>query len=292
MNDRPKLLIVEDDAQIARQLKWALVDDYDIHLAKDASSALKMVTSKNPEVVTLDLGLPPRPQEAVVGMKLLKQMLQYAPRTKIVVVTGNDDRENAMQAIGQGAWDYYHKPVNIEELKMILRRAFHVFALERENMKKQKNGESKAGFEGLIGSSTEMNKVYDKIRKVAPSAVSVLVLGESGPIEIRGNMNLSERGEVFVDGILVDRLQIVTFEQPYALRKAGNSLFFLNDPSQSEIEVEHIRVKQGFLEESNVNPIEEMVAMMTLYRYFEADQKAIQTQDEILQQAVNEIGKV
>ena len=119
-----------------------------------------------------------------------------------------------------------------------------------------------------------------------------LVLGESGPIEIRGNMNLSERGEVFVDGILVDRLQIVTFEQPYALRKAGNSLFFLNDPSQSEIEVEHIRVKQGFLEESNVNPIEEMVAMMTLYRYFEADQKAIQTQDEILQQAVNEIGKV
>ena len=180
MNGRPKLLIVEDDVQIARQLKWALADQYDIHLAKDASSALKKVAVKKPEVVTLDLGLPPRPQEAVVGMKLLGQILQGESHTKIVVVTGNGDRENALKAITKGAWDYYHKPINIDELKIILDRAFHVSSLERENLQHQKESESEAGFEGLIGSSPEMRDVYSKISKVAASDVSVLVVGESG----------------------------------------------------------------------------------------------------------------
>ena len=180
MDGRPKLLIVEDDVQIARQLKWALADQYDVHLAKDASSALKKIAAKKPQVVTLDLGLPPRPQEAVEGMNLLKQIHQYDSHAKVIVVTGNGDRESAMQAIGQGAWDYYHKPINIEELKMILSRAFHVASLERENLRCQQETASEAGFERLIGSSPEMKEVYTKIRKVAASDVSVLVVGESG----------------------------------------------------------------------------------------------------------------
>ena len=180
MDGRSKLLIVEDEVQIARQLKWALADQYDIHLAKDASSALKKVAGKKPQVVTLDLGLPPRPQEAVEGMNLLKQIHRYDSHAKVIVVTGNGDRESAMQAIGQGAWDYYHKPINIEELKMILSRAFHVASLERENLRCQQETASEAGFERLIGSSPEMKEVYTKIRKVAASDVSVLVVGESG----------------------------------------------------------------------------------------------------------------
>jgi len=180
MDGRSKLLIVEDEVQIARQLKWALADQYDIHLAKDASSALKKVAAEKPQVVTLDLGLPPRPQEAVEGMNLLKQIHRYDSHAKVIVVTGNGDRESAMQAIGQGAWDYYHKPINIEELKMILSRAFHVASLERENLRCQQETASEAGFEGLIGSSPEMKEVYTKIRKVAASDVSVLVVGESG----------------------------------------------------------------------------------------------------------------
>ena len=180
MNGRPKLLIVENDSQIARQLKWALAGEYDIHLAKDASATLKTVMSKKPEVITLDLGLPPRPQEAVVGLKLLGQIIQCEPHTKVIVVTGNGDRDSALQAISQGAWDYYHKPINIDELKVILGRAFHVCSLERENLQHQKESESEAGFEKLIGSSAEMNRVYTKIRKVAASDVSVLIVGASG----------------------------------------------------------------------------------------------------------------
>jgi flagellar basal-body rod protein FlgF len=119
-----------------------------------------------------------------------------------------------------------------------------------------------------------------------------LVMGENGPIEVRGEVSVNERGEVFVNHALVDRLRVVTFDKPYPLRKLGNSLFVLEDESTPEIEVENVRMKQGFLEESNVNAIEEMVAMLTLFRYFEADQKVLQTQDDILGKAANDIGKV
>jgi two-component system NtrC family response regulator len=180
MNFKRKLLIVEDDVQVARQLKWGLSDEYEVHLAKDASSTLKKIAAEKPQVVTLDLGLPPRPKEALVGMKLLGQILQSEPDSKIIVVTGNDDRENAMKAISQGAWDYYQKPIDTDELKIILKRAFHVRLLEGEYHQQQKQYESEAGFEGLIGGSPEMNEVYTKIRKVAASDVSVLVIGESG----------------------------------------------------------------------------------------------------------------
>jgi two-component system NtrC family response regulator len=180
MSNKEKLLVVEDDAEISRQLKWALADEYEIHLAQDAPSALKILKTKKPAVVTLDLGLPPRPHEAAIGMELLGKILQLEPSAKVVVVTGNNDRENAMQAISQGAWDYYHKPIKIDELKVILSRAFHVNTLERENLELQKKVEEKGRLDDLIGSSPEMNETFAKIRKVASSDVSVLVVGDSG----------------------------------------------------------------------------------------------------------------
>lgn len=180
MSSKPDLLIVEDDPQISRQLKWALGDDYNIHLARDPSAALKVVMNKKPPVITLDLGLPPKPQEAEGGLKLLGEILQYQPHAKVVVVSGYGDRENALQAISQGAWDYYSKPIEIEDLKVIISRAFHVCSLERENLWRQEQCEPVSGFEGLIGSSPQMNDVFKKIRKVASSDVSVLIFGESG----------------------------------------------------------------------------------------------------------------
>ena len=124
MSTKEKLLIIEDDTEVSRQLKWALADEYDVHLAKDEMSALKALRSKTPAVVTLDLGLPPKPDEATVGMELLGKILQVEPGAKVVVVTGNDDRENAVKAVSHGAWDYYHKPIKVDELKVILNRAF------------------------------------------------------------------------------------------------------------------------------------------------------------------------
>jgi len=119
-----------------------------------------------------------------------------------------------------------------------------------------------------------------------------LVMGENGPIEARGEVSVNEQGDVFVNRVRVDRLRVVTFDKPYPLRKQGNSLFVLEDESTPEVEVENVRMKQGFLEESNVNAIEEMVAMLTVFRYFEADQKVLSTQDDILGKAANDIGKV
>jgi two-component system, NtrC family, response regulator len=180
MSKKQRLLIVEDDAQIQRQLKWALADEYKVHLVNNASAAMKMVRDLKPEVITLDLGLPPKPDDATVGMDILLQIMAFDPNTKFIVVTGNEDRENGLQAISRGAWDYYHKPINIDELKLILARAFHVRALERESLEQQKDLEGAARFDELIGSSAEINEIYAKIRKVAVSDVSVLITGESG----------------------------------------------------------------------------------------------------------------
>ena len=180
MSDKEELLIVEDDEQIARQLKWALAENYDLHLAQDGPTALKIVQEKKPAVVTLDLGLPPKPDESAVGMELLGKILELEPNTKIIVVTGNGQKENSLRAISQGAWDYYSKPIEIEALKVMLSRAFHVSNLEKENLELQQGLEAKARFDELIGSSPQMNEIFGKIRKVATSDVSVLVIGESG----------------------------------------------------------------------------------------------------------------
>jgi two-component system NtrC family response regulator len=180
MSNKEKLLVVEDDPEISRQLKWALAEDYEIHQAQDEPSVLKIMKSKQPAVVTLDLGLPPEPHDSVVGLGLLSKILQIEPGTKVVVVTGNNHRQNAMRAISRGAWDYYHKPIDVDELKIILSRAFHVNTLERESREHQKELEDSARLDELIGSSPEMNKIFAVIRKVADSDISVLVFGESG----------------------------------------------------------------------------------------------------------------
>jgi len=175
-----KLLIVEDDPGISRQLKWALAEEYEVHLAQDAESALKILKRKKPAVITLDLGLPPRPHDAEIGMELLGNILYLEPNSKVVVITGNEDQQNAMQAISRGAWDYYRKPIQIDELKVILSRAFHVNSLERESRQLQKELEESGKLDELIGSSPEMHKIFAEIRKVAGSDVSVMVFGESG----------------------------------------------------------------------------------------------------------------
>jgi len=180
MSSKEKLLVVEDDRQISRQLKWALADDYDVHLADDDWSAMEVMRKTKPGVVTLDLGLPPRPDEAEVGMDLIPKILELDSTTKIIVVTGSEDIENGSRAISRGAWDYYKKPINIDEFKIILGRAFHINELEKESLLRQKDLIGPGESDELLGNSPEMNEIYAKIRKVAASEVSVLITGESG----------------------------------------------------------------------------------------------------------------
>ncbi|MSU62730.1 MAG: PEP-CTERM-box response regulator transcription factor [Pedosphaera sp.] len=175
----PTLLMVEDDEEIRTQMKWALARDYEILLAGDRASAVESFRSARPPVVLLDLGLPPHPASTDEGLAVLSELLALDRLAKIVIVTGQGEKENALQAIGSGAYDFVCKPVDMDELRLLLKRCFHIALLEREyrEMQQQFLGDS---FEGMLGTSPLMQAVFDSIRKVATTDAPVLFLGESG----------------------------------------------------------------------------------------------------------------
>jgi two-component system NtrC family response regulator len=176
---KPTLLMVDDDEDIRSQLNWALLDEYDVLQAGDRTSAVDLFTQKKPLVAVLDLGLPPKPAEPEEGLATLAEFLAVDPLAKVIIVTGQGEKANALKAIGDGAYDLLMKPVELEELKVILRRAFYVARLEREYRQMQQ-AVSQEGFEGMLGTSLGMQKVFNTIRRVATSDASVLILGESG----------------------------------------------------------------------------------------------------------------
>ena len=176
--DKPKLLIVEDDLGLQKQLKWCF-DSYEVLQAGTRSEAIAMMRRFEPPVVLQDLGLPPDPEGVSEGMATLRELLQLEPRAKIIVVTGRPDRESAVRAVGVGAWDFCSKPVDTDVLKHIVQRAFHMAALEAENLRLRQVSLA-SPLEGIIATDSSMQKVCRIIEKVAPSDVSVLLLGESG----------------------------------------------------------------------------------------------------------------
>lgn len=174
------LLIIEDDPDIQTQMQWGLQNGYDVLQASDRSTALKLFAKKKPPVVTLDLGLPPDEDAAEEGLACLQEILDEAPETKVIVVTGNNDRENALRAIQMGAYDYYQKPVNLNELKIIIQRAYHLYEIEKENRKLHTLLDQEAVFGGMVGQSPEILGIFKTIQKVASTDASVLITGESG----------------------------------------------------------------------------------------------------------------
>jgi two-component system, NtrC family, response regulator len=178
MTDTPKLLIVEDDLGLQRQLRWAY-EGYSVVTAVDRATALDALRAEEPAVVTLDLGLPPDPDGTSEGFATLAEILRLKPDTKVIVASGHGARESARQAIADGAWDFYAKPIDIDALGLIVARAFHVHALEAENRRLAARG-SGTGLGGMITASPEMLKVTRTIERVAGADVSVMLLGASG----------------------------------------------------------------------------------------------------------------
>jgi two-component system, NtrC family, response regulator len=176
---KPRLLIVDDDETIRTQMKWALANDYEVLLAEDRVGALETFKSSRPGVTLLDLGLPPRPKAPDEGLDTLSELLSMDDSAKIIIISGQEDRENAVRAVGAGACDFFCKPVQLEELRLLLRRCLYVTELERE-YRELEPGYRLEVFEDMLGASEQMRDLFASICKVATSNAPVLLLGESG----------------------------------------------------------------------------------------------------------------
>jgi len=179
MKTHPTLLLVDDDPEIRDQMKWALASDYELLEASDRPSALAHVRQAMPQLVLLDLGLPPDTDGASEGLAILRETMQLNPMAKVIVVTGNSDRAKAIAAIESGGYDFIEKPVQLDVLKIVLQRAAYLSNLEQENRALQQHA-GQNDFEGLMGNSAQMQEVFRMIRRVGPSDVPVLITGESG----------------------------------------------------------------------------------------------------------------
>ena len=174
---KEKLLVVEDDPGLQKQLKWAY-EDFEVLVAGDRETAINLLRSEEPDVVTLDLGLPPDPDGTTEGFATMEAILSLKPDTKIIVASGHGEKDSALRAIANGAWDFYQKPVDIDELGLIVRRAFHVRKLELENIQlSSQQGDSNRVLGQIITSAPEMLKVAQMVERVANTNASCDVAG-------------------------------------------------------------------------------------------------------------------
>jgi two-component system, NtrC family, response regulator len=175
---KPKILIVDDEENILKQMRWALEPDYEVLTATQENEARELFASEMPAVVTLDLSLQKENINDLAGLRLLEQFLGQAPMTRVIIVTGNNEDRSALRAIRLGAFDYYSKPVRLEELKVMIQRAFHIHQLQ-DRVQQSYPGSSE-GFQGIVGNSNKMREIFRFIERVAVSDISILICGESG----------------------------------------------------------------------------------------------------------------
>jgi len=179
MTDKRKpLLVIEDDPALQKQMRWAL-DQYEVLLADDRDSAIAQLRRHEPAVITMDLGLPPHPDEPTTGFALLQEILALTPEAKVIVITGQHDRANAVRSIALGAYDFCEKPFQPEMLSLIIERAYRLSELQDENRRLQ-NAQLAPGNSGILTRDPEMQKLCRTVEKVAATNATVMLLGESG----------------------------------------------------------------------------------------------------------------
>lgn len=191
-----KLLVVEDDAGLQKQLRWSL-DAYEVVVANDRESAMAQLRRHQPAVATMDLGLPPDPDGATEGLALLQQILAASPDTKVIILSGNQERAHALKAIAMGAYDFHQKPLDADTLSLVIARAFYLHAIQQEN-RRMLQIQSDSPLSGIISRDPGMLKVCRSVEKVAPSSATVMLLGDSGSgkeLIARGLHNLSARAD-------------------------------------------------------------------------------------------------
>lgn len=177
---KKKLLIIEDNKKVVRQLRKGLAGEYDISVAPDAEKARKLLATGVFPVVTLDLGLPPYPDSPDQGFKLLEDMPVIAPRVRVIVIAGHTEEENAVRAIALGAADFCEKPIDLKLLKIILSRTFRIHELEEANRRLQEQSCQSGSLCGMVGVSPLMTKVFDCLQHVSITDYPVLITGATG----------------------------------------------------------------------------------------------------------------
>ena len=175
---KPRLLIVDDDDDIRTQMKWALASDYDVQMAGSRAEALTAFSESRPSATLLDLGLPPHPNDPDEGLETLAALLELDPMAKVIIVSGQGERENALRAVGAGAYDFLCKPVQMDELKLVLQRCVYVAELEQE-FRAMQLAQRVEVFEDMLGTSPQMQAVFTFIRKWAGS--DLLLRGTAAP---------------------------------------------------------------------------------------------------------------
>ncbi len=177
---KPKILIVDDEEGIRKQLKWALAQDFDVFEAYNRDSTLELLQTEQINLVSLDVSLTPGSISGEEGIELLPEILGLQPSAKVIMVTANDEKKNMLEAISNGAYDYYIKPINLEEMKVIFKRALYIQGLEQEKEALSKALQDKHEFQNIIASCPKMQEVFKVIQKVSTTDVTVLIGGESG----------------------------------------------------------------------------------------------------------------
>lgn len=175
---KQKLLVIEDDPGLQKQLHWSF-DGYDVLLAGEREAALALVRRHQPAVVTMDLGLPPDPDGATEGLATLQQILALAPDTKVIILSGNQERAHALKAIALGAYDFHQKPFEADMLGLVIARAFYLHAMQQEN-RRMLQTQADSPLAGIVSRDPGMLKLCRSVEKVAPSSASVMLLGDSG----------------------------------------------------------------------------------------------------------------
>jgi two-component system NtrC family response regulator len=175
---REKILVVDDEESIRNQLRWGLSEEYEVFTASGSVEAFRLLKSERPALVTLDVALGSAEGPKDEGLAMLEEIVDQYPLTKVIMVTGNDIRENALTAIRRGAVDWYAKPIELEELKSILKRALHIRAIEQSSQEGVPVGRKR--YHRLVGESQAIRQVFSLIQRVAPTDATVLIAGENG----------------------------------------------------------------------------------------------------------------
>ncbi len=195
---KKKLLIIEDENSVAKQLRWGLDKDYDITAVSDADQARPLLASGVFPVATLDLGLPPYPDTPRRGFELLEEISSMAPHTRVIVITGNAEEENAIKAIALGAADFCAKPIDLKLLKIILSRTFRISELEEANRRLQQQAIQSGSLGGMLGVSPVMEDMFKRIKHISKTDYPVLITGNTGTgkeMAACAVHNLSQRAE-------------------------------------------------------------------------------------------------